>query len=284
MRPVDAAVRAAVSIVQQHGLEVAEPRLLSTSQAVIVHLGPAPLVARVGAEDVFGPRLVWQRGAVPFVRHLADVGAAVVPPSDLLPPGPHERDGLVVSFWRYVQGSGPPADPAAAGEALREIHELALGYEGELAPFWPPVEAQALLARADVAGALRGPELQLLRGVLERRLPERPEQPLHGDAHVWNTLQTADGPLWLDFDEACRGPLEWDAATMVESDLVLGPGADVPAAYEAAFGDRFEERDLAPWVELRVALIVLWLAAAGRTTEAPHELDRLLAWLRPRVA
>jgi hypothetical protein len=94
-------------------------------------------------------------------------------------------------------------------------------------------------------------------------------------------VRTPDGPLWIDFDEACRGPLEWDAATTIESSLVFGPLEQVEQAYEAAFGDRFTQDELAPFVELRVVLIAEWLAChLPRYPEAREELDRILGWLR----
>jgi hypothetical protein len=34
--------------------------------------------------------------------------------------------------------------------------------------------------------------------------------PLHGDVWSGNLAITSDGPLWLDFEAACSGPLEWD--------------------------------------------------------------------------
>jgi 16S rRNA (guanine966-N2)-methyltransferase len=117
--PVELAVRTAAAIVAEHGIDASGPRVLSTRQAVIVHFAPAPLVARVGVEEDFGPRLLWQHGAIRVVQHLAEAGAAVVPPSNLLPPGPYERDGIVLSFWYYVEEeTGRQLAPAAVGEAL----------------------------------------------------------------------------------------------------------------------------------------------------------------------
>jgi hypothetical protein len=277
---MERAVAVAVALAREHGLDPERPVVISDRQVVLVHLAPAPVLARVGVEDVFGPRLDWQRGAVSFVRYLADRGAPVVPPSELLPPGPFEVEGMVVSFWRFAEDRQElPLDPRAAGEGLRRIHELGLAYDGELAAFWPPSEAEALLERA----ALTDDERELLRRTIDRiALPERPQQPLHGDAHIWNCVRTPDGPLWIDFDEACRGPLEWDAATMIESSLVsFGLFEQVDQAYEAAFGDRFTRDELAPFVELRVVLIAEWLGChLPRYPAAREELDRILAWLR----
>jgi len=286
--PVAAGIRAAVSLAEEHGLRVEQTAVLAAQQAVVVRLAPAPVVARIGVEDVFGPRMEWQRGAVGLCRHLAAAGAAVIAPSDLVPPGPHERDGFVVSFWRHVEeDSSQPVDPHDAGERLREIHELALSYDGELSRFWPFREARRLLVHPEATAELADEHLALLVGVLdalEGRLSPGPEQPLHGDAHIWNTLQTRDGPVWFDFDEACRGPMEWDAATMIQSDLVLGPIEEARRAYRAAFGDRFDDEELLPWVDLRVVLIVQWLAVAGHRYEGAPDpgSGRGLAWLRQR--
>jgi Ser/Thr protein kinase RdoA (MazF antagonist) len=212
----------------------------------------------------------------------------VIPPSDLVPSGPHERDGFVVSFWRHVdEDTSRPVDPQEAGERLREIHSLSESYAGELSTFWPFREARRLLCHPETTAELTDDGLGLMATVLddlEVRLPSRPERPLHGDAHIWNTLQTSDGPVWFDFDGACHGPLEWDAATMIQSDRVLGPKEDVRRAYRAAFGDRFTDEELLPWIDLRVVLIVEWLAVARHRHEGVPDpgSGRGLAWLRRR--
>lgn len=41
-----------------------------------------------------------------------------------------------------------------------------------------------------------------------------PYRPLHGSPHAANWLWTADGALLLDFETACRGPVEWDLAAL----------------------------------------------------------------------
>ena len=39
-----------------------------------------------------------------------------------------------------------------------------------------------------------------------------PEQVLHGEPHPGNVLNTMNGPLFVDFETACRGPVEFDLA------------------------------------------------------------------------
>ncbi len=38
------------------------------------------------------------------------------------------------------------------------------------------------------------------------------EQLLHGEPHPWNVLVTKDGPLFIDFENCARGPVEYDLA------------------------------------------------------------------------
>lgn len=39
-----------------------------------------------------------------------------------------------------------------------------------------------------------------------------PEQPLHGEPHPWNLLDTNRGVRFIDFENTCVGPLEYDLA------------------------------------------------------------------------
>ena len=41
-----------------------------------------------------------------------------------------------------------------------------------------------------------------------------PCRPLHGDPHRGNLLVTAAGSLWIDFESACLGPVEWDLSAL----------------------------------------------------------------------
>ena len=52
-----------------------------------------------------------------------------------------------------------------------------------------------------------------------REAVREPEQPLHGEPHEANRLHTAAGIRWIDFEDACRGPIEWDLAFLPERSL-----------------------------------------------------------------
>lgn len=51
-------------------------------------------------------------------------------------------------------------------------------------------------------------------------------QPLHGDPHVGNFLNTREGVLLCDFESVCIGPLEWDLSSL-PTDIVRFYNADI---------------------------------------------------------
>ena len=121
-----------MAVAEAHGLKVEEPVVLRDRLNVLVHLRPAPVVARVaGTIARVRPGDDWLRRELAVASSLAAAGAPVVAPSAELPPGPHQHEGHVLSFWRLVRERGT-VDPAAAGAALREIHEALSEFGGSL--------------------------------------------------------------------------------------------------------------------------------------------------------
>jgi Ser/Thr protein kinase RdoA (MazF antagonist) len=69
--------------------------------------------------------------------------------------------------------------------------------------------------------ALPAQDRLFLRGVFEALMGRLdgitfPEQAIHGEPHDGNCLPTREGPRWIDFEDACRGPVEWDLAFLTE--------------------------------------------------------------------
>src|SRR5579884_3413442 len=129
----ESAVRAAVAVAGEHGLRSDDPVVLRDAWHVLVHLRPLPLVARVSSGRPYpeGPPEDDVIRELAVASHAARAGASVVPPSDLLDPGPHRHGGHVATFWSYVEPRRE-VEPVAAGTALRAIHEALADFEGEL--------------------------------------------------------------------------------------------------------------------------------------------------------
>ena len=101
--------------------------------------------------------------------------------------------------------------------------------------------------------ALVKADADLLRAAAERLRPLRETpggelQPLHGDTHPGNHLiPTRDGGLvWIDFEDVCLGPIEWDLPT------IMDPGA-------VAEHHRPDPEVLAHCTELRALQVALCL-------------------------
>ena len=78
-------------------------------------------------------------------------------------------------------------------------------------------EAGRLVASRDATPALAEADRVLLLSTLRsarQQIHRRgaAEQLLHGEPHEGNVLSTQDGPLFIDFETCCRGPIEFDVA------------------------------------------------------------------------
>ncbi|MGY1779118.1 phosphotransferase family protein [Geodermatophilus sp. SYSU D01036] len=242
------AAAAATAVAAAHGLRSTGARVLHDGVNVVVHLAPAPVVARVAT---LTPLLRPDPGR-PFGREvalagaLAAAGAPVVPPSDLLLPGPHVQDGLTLTFWTRVEVLPRTPTPAEVATALAGLHAVLAGLPVTGGPLDTPLDDLAVFSeRAGAWGvdpavrARTAERVEALRPRLGGRV-----QALHGDAHPGNLLATPDGWRWADLEDTCAGPPEWDLAC-----LRLTSRLDGRAALDAAGGP--SDAELAPWLELR---------------------------------
>jgi aminoglycoside phosphotransferase (APT) family kinase protein len=186
---------------------------------------------------------------------LSEQGAPVVAPTRELPPGPHEHDGLWTSFWTYVEPDPdrtPTADDCSA--MLLDLHAVLRWYPGELPMLGADDIPRGLELLDQVGDALSEADVELLRAAAERLRPyweasSGEVQPLHGDAHPGNLIATREGGLvWIDFEDVCLGPVEWELATMMDLDAV--------AAHH-----RPDPEVLARCTELRALQVALCLVA-----------------------
>jgi aminoglycoside phosphotransferase (APT) family kinase protein len=238
-----AGLAAAIGVAREHGLPAGDPEVLSSRGNVLVHLRPAPVVARVATLTAWtrSEPFQWLAREVAVAGYAAANGGPVVPPTALTDPGPHWRDGLAVSLWTFVPPSPERPAPAEFGVALARLHMATADFPGEL-PVLETLRAQisdalAALERErvlepGVLTALRDRHAEILAALDGPDGPDGPELVLHGDAHPGNLLWTPAGWLWTDLEETCRGPRAFDLAV-----LVRGQGADDAATALAAYAN-----------------------------------------------
>ena len=224
IEPVAAAVAAASGL----GLRVDDAVVIGDGANVTVHFPPSPVVARVTVTLTRG--LAALEAELAFAQGAAERGAPVVPPAD---PHVHEHEGLQVTFWRFVEHrDAEAADAADVGKALRRLHAAVRDLELALVRFDRLDEAER------VASELDHPDAPLMLAAIaaaRRRLARLSfeEQPIHGDAHLRNVFITAEGPLWADLENVCRGPREYDLACTAFRTTVNGweGGPELLAGY-----------------------------------------------------
>ncbi|SFP21548.1 Phosphotransferase enzyme family protein [Geodermatophilus dictyosporus] len=243
------AAAAASAVAAAHGVRVRGPRVLHDGVNAVVHLAPAPVVARVATlTPLLRPDPTRPFGReVALAGALAAAGAAVVAPSDLVPPGPHRHDGLVLTFWRHVEVLPRAPGPAEVAAALTDLHAALRDLPTTGRPLDTPLDDLAAFVRH--AGDWGVPEAVRARVAedverLRPRLDGGPGQALHGDAHPGNLLATPRGWCWTDLEDTCPGPVAWDLACLRSTSRLDGR-----AALDAVGGP--SDAELAPWLELR---------------------------------
>lgn len=273
-------LRAALAVAARLGLPVDRPRVVRDLTNVLVHLEPAPVVARVPLTLSRLRGRDWFATEVQVAAFLAGEGAPVAPPSDAVDPGPHAEDGLLVSLWRWVDHDPERFDPGAAGSSLRELHDALARCPVELPSFDRLEEIGRLLDLLRPSEVASADELDALRAAHARRTREArpwPGRPLHGDSHLANVLWTPDGPLWSDLENLCSGPAEFDLACIAWRGK---PGTDEALA---AYGP-FDPEVLAAVTPFLALLLAAWtivvverVPKAGGLAEAKRRIARATA-------
>ncbi|KUN63239.1 aminoglycoside phosphotransferase family protein [Streptomyces griseorubiginosus] len=208
------AVAAARATAASLGLAADEAIVLQDSNKLTLRLLPCDVLARVApvADQV-------AQLEVDIAQRLAEVGSPVAALAPRVTPGVHERDGFVVTLWTYYEPAVPrEVPPAAYADALTRLHAGMRQLDVPAPHFTVRVDqAQRLLADRDRTPALADADRRLLDGTLRslrRAIGERgtADQLLHGEPHPGNLLATASGPLFIDLETCCRGPVEFDLA------------------------------------------------------------------------
>jgi hypothetical protein len=280
--PTSRALRAIAEAARERALPP-EGRILRDATNVLVHLEPAPVVARVPITLARLRPSEWFEDEIRLARFLAEAGAPVAPPSTDVDPGPVDCDGLLVTFWRHVDHDPARFEPELAGRSLRELHAALDGYKGTLPAYHRLEEIGRLLDTLRPSPLASEDDLAALRAAHERL--EAPAEdgwrPLHGDSHFNNVLWSPDGPLWTDLENACRGPIEYDLACL------LWRGA--PGTAEAVLAYGSFDADLAASLEPFLAVfLAAWTIvvverdpSAGARAELRRRIERATADVRP---
>jgi Phosphotransferase enzyme family len=224
-RLVARASAAASSLAEAVDLEVTEAVIIQNSNTLALRLLPCDTFARTA--------LVGQEVAALEVRLAESLAAVAAPIASLDPrvqPRVYERDGFAVTFWSYYRPVTDLSSPAEYADALRRLH-AAMRSIGIEAPHFTEriADAERLLTHRHETPALPDTDRLLLLDTLHTsgqaiRRHTTVDQILHGEPHPGNLLSTPKGPLFIDLETCCRGPIEFDVAHVPDEVSVHYPG------------------------------------------------------------
>jgi len=189
--------------------------------------------AKVGTSHFRDAELESLTRKLAVAAHLSRHGAPIVAPAGGIPAGPHRWRDLTLTLLQYVEPIGEVVlEPAEAAAVLKAVHDALAAFTGPLPPFdLELADARRLLLphrsptlpdsdRRFPLSVIDEPEEALVGGV-------RVARPLHGSPHAGNWLRTTKGLLLLDFETACRGPLEWDLTALDDAAVHLFADVDL---------------------------------------------------------
>jgi Phosphotransferase enzyme family len=221
------AVVAAMEVASGLDLAAADARVLHKSNKLALRLLPCDVVARVA----FAGLEAFQ-AELEIARRLAEIEVPVASLEPRVEPRVYERHGFVVTLWTYYEQARPEVSPADYAKALERLHAGMAKVDVTVPHFSDRVAgAQQLVASPDRTPGLEDSERKLLSSTLRsqsREISERSsgEQLLHGEPHAGNLLNTKSGPLFIDLETCCRGPVEFDLAHVPEEVSERYSGAD----------------------------------------------------------
>jgi aminoglycoside phosphotransferase (APT) family kinase protein len=223
------AVAAARSTASAFDLTVDDAIVLQDSNRLVLRLTPCDVVVRVAP-------IAYRASAefeVELAQRLAETESPAAALDPRVQPRVHVRDGFVMNMWTYYEPVPPQqVPPADYAHGLGRLHAGLRQIDLTTPHFTDRVsEAQQLVASREQTPALADADRELLRNTLRSQrqaIGERgaAEQLLHGEPHPGNVLSTKNGPVFIDLETCCRGPVEFDIAHAPEDVSQHYPGID----------------------------------------------------------
>ena len=213
-----------MSIASALGLPADDAVMLHDSNKLALRLLPCDVFARVAH--------VGQGGAqfeIELAQRLAEAESPVAALEPRVEPRGYERDGFEVTLWTYYEPVTPQVPAADYAKALERLH-AGMRTIGVPTPHFTERVADAPRSVASTP-LLDDAERELLSSTLRdlgRAVTDRgaPEQLLHGEPHPGNVLNTKHGPVFVDLETCCRGPVEFDLAHAPEAVSAHYPGVN----------------------------------------------------------
>ncbi|MEP7113094.1 MAG: aminoglycoside phosphotransferase family protein [Ilumatobacteraceae bacterium] len=193
---------------------------------------------------------------------------------------PFLSDEHAVFAIAAIEETGP-IDWKAVGAMISRLHridrnDLPVGYPVPFCGDFPWWNFASLIS--EVGDQLDGASRAPIDSAIARSMPLLVEQRggalvvCHGDVHPGNVIQSATGPVLLDWDLLCRGPAAWDHAPLMTWTQRWRGEAGIYESFAEGIGQSLRADPLAEAVaELRLVAATLMRVRAGRSNPAAAE-------------
>jgi Phosphotransferase enzyme family len=213
MSDITRAIAAATSVAASLDLPANDAIVLHNSNKLALRLTPCDVLARVAH---VGHEVA--QFEVALAQRLVKVGCPVGPLEPRVDPLVYTCDGFAVTLWIYHEPVTPLLSPVDYAKALQRLHAGMRKVDVSSPRFTDRIaEAVEIVANPDLSPELADADRAFLSsrlGSVRRAIEDRgaEEQLLHGEPHQGNVLNTKNGPLFIDLETCCRGPVEFDLA------------------------------------------------------------------------
>jgi Phosphotransferase enzyme family len=221
------AIAAAKSVAASLDLPADDAIVLHNSNRLALRLTPCDVLARVAPLGHEAAQL-----EVDLTQRFAEAGCPVGLLEPRVDPLVYTRDGFRVTLWTYYAPVTPHLSPVEYAKALEQLHVGMRKVDVPSPRFTDRIaEAEEIVANPGLSPELADADRVFLSstlGNLRRAIEDRGavEQLLHGEPHPGNLLNTKNGPLFIDLETCCRGPVEFDLAHVPEAVCEHYPNVD----------------------------------------------------------
>jgi thiamine kinase-like enzyme len=185
-----------------------------------------------------------------------------------------------MNFWEFVTQTTGEWNPQATGRTLKSCHELLRTFATPLPKLGIMTETLTILETRELFPATTQRMLHDRLSSSMHALKDFPAQPLHGDAHMGNLINTSRGLLLTDWEDAFFGPVEWDVASLIWNAKILDGDDDTVSAILGAYGQVNSEA-LQQSMVARAAVITAWypILYPKPNEERQAKLRHRIEWL-----
>ena len=216
MTPLDHARLAAAA----NDVDFEQLVVIQDTNNVVAWLEPTSVIVKVGRWSHSAPALQLEYAVA---RQLADLDAPVAAPVGV--PFTDARTSMVSTLWTRLNATHEPADadPRILAGCLATVHAALTDVTVEMPDFRDGVDLAARTLFNDVAmNRMAYTDRDLLRACYEPLRSGIDDismrvRSIHGEPHTGNFMIADTGVYLIDFETVCRGPIEWDLASLPSS-------------------------------------------------------------------